>query len=203
MDTILAAPAGPPRHLSTLLRTLAPGGPGRVSLGEIIAAMGRRGFAPLLLLLAAPNLVLYVPGASTITGIPLLLVAAQLLAGRDMAWLPGMLARRSMERDALRRVIEAALPWIERVERLARPRLWPRGAGRAAGIACLVMAIVLILPLPFVNVLPAAAILLMALGMGERDGLWLAAGLLVGLVCLALAAAILGGAALALAQTLA
>lgn len=45
------------------------------------------------------------------------------------------------------------------------------------GLLCLLMAIVLVLPVPLGNMLPALAISLRALGVLERDGLWILAGL--------------------------
>jgi hypothetical protein len=52
----------------------------------------------------------------------------------------------------------------------------------AIGAVCLVLAIVLVLPIPLGNVLPAVAISLLALAIVERDGLWVLAGLGVALV---------------------
>ena len=47
------------------------------------------------------------------------------------------------------------------------------------GLVCLLLAAVLVLPIPLGNMLPALAISLMALGVLERDGLWVLAGLIV------------------------
>ena len=45
------------------------------------------------------------------------------------------------------------------------------------GVATLVLAIFLFLPIPFANGLPALSILMLALGLSERDGYWFVAGL--------------------------
>jgi len=45
------------------------------------------------------------------------------------------------------------------------------------GLVCLVLAVVLVLPVPLGNMLPALAISLLALGVLERDGVWILAGL--------------------------
>ena len=45
------------------------------------------------------------------------------------------------------------------------------------GLVCLLLAVVLVLPVPLGNMLPALAISLLALGVVERDGLWILAGL--------------------------
>ena len=44
------------------------------------------------------------------------------------------------------------------------------------GTVCLLLALVLVLPIPLGNMLPALAICLLALGILERDGLWVLAG---------------------------
>jgi len=44
-------------------------------------------------------------------------------------------------------------------------------------MVCLLLAVVLVLPVPLGNMLPALAISLLALGILERDGLWILAGL--------------------------
>lgn len=50
------------------------------------------------------------------------------------------------------------------------------------GLVCLMLAVVLVLPIPMGNMLPALAISLMALGLLERDGVWIGAGLIMALV---------------------
>ena len=62
----------------------------------------------------------------------------------------------------------------------------------------LALAIVLALPIPLGNMLPAFAISLMALGVLERDGLWVIIGVLVGVFSLV----IVSGVVWALAKAL-
>lgn len=50
------------------------------------------------------------------------------------------------------------------------------------GLVCLVLAAILMLPIPLGNTLPALAISLLALGVLERDGVWIAVGLLASVV---------------------
>jgi hypothetical protein len=52
------------------------------------------------------------------------------------------------------------------------------------GLVCLVLAIILVLPIPLGNMLPALAISLMALGLLERDGIWVGIGLIVAVVAM-------------------
>lgn len=181
--------------------------PSKISLGEIMDTLGDRAFGALLLILSIPN-VLPVPGLSTATGVPMILLGAQMAAGRYSPWLPRRMLAASFDRKAFLGVIRRARPWAERVERHLRPRL-PAMAGptaeRLLGLAVVVLAGVLSLPIVFGNQPPALAIALIALGLMESDGVFVSAGLVAGLLAIAIVAAVLlglGQAAVSVAQQL-
>ena len=134
---------------------------------------------------------LFIPGSSAFTGVPLMVLAIQLLLGRSDVWLPRLIADRAIERASFARLVRAALPTVERIERLARPRWWPGSyqlAERIIGLCTFVLAGLLSLPIPFANAGPALAIVMLALGLSERDGYWLVAGLAASAAAIALAA---------------
>ncbi|MEZ5934713.1 MAG: exopolysaccharide biosynthesis protein [Alphaproteobacteria bacterium] len=167
----------------------------RASLGDIVDALSDRSFAPLMLLFAAPNVLPLRPGSSTIFAIPLILLATQLLLGWQHPWLPRWLRDRSLERARFRSLAIRLQPSLQRFEKLARPRHWlmpHRVAERFVGFLVLVMALVLILPIPFGNGIPAWAIMFVALGLSERDGVWLALGVLTAAGFLGLLIGIIG-----------
>ncbi|MEH6648154.1 exopolysaccharide biosynthesis protein [Sulfitobacter sp.] len=189
------------KTLSEVLREFDQSPAERISLGDMITALGDRSFVPLMILLALPNVFFFVPGSSVITGLPLLFIAFQLVIGRPVVWLPKVLNERSIEHGVFSRVFSRAVPWIEWVERLARPRYWPFSrvvAERIVGLTSLVMAIFMFLPIPFANSLPAVSVITMALGLGQRDGLWLASGLVACLVSTAIVVAIFSAGAFAM-----
>ncbi|SIN77562.1 exopolysaccharide biosynthesis protein [Vannielia litorea] len=188
----------PGRRLSEVLRDLQAGDAARISVGDIIAALRDRSFAPLMVIFAAPNVFLFIPGSSVFTGLPLMVLAVQLALGRPDVWLPRWVAARSIERSAFARIVTVTVPYVERIERLARPRWWPNSyllAERVIGLATLILAVFLFLPIPFANGLPALSIIMLALGLSERDGYWFAAGLVLSLASTALVAGMvfLGG----------
>lgn len=192
-----------PRRLSDVLRDLEGGLGSRVALGDLVSGLRDRSFAPLLVLFAVPNVFLYLPGSSVITGLPLMIVALQLIVGRPSVWLPRALSDRSVDRASFARIVHYSMPWVERIERLARPRLWPGATAsvdRVIGLACLVMSLLLFLPIPFANGVPALAIIALGLALSERDGLWLIAGFAASVFALAFVTAIIGGGAFALAR---
>jgi hypothetical protein len=188
----------PARRLSETLTGLA-NDPSRetISIADIRDAMGDRAFGALMLVFALPNaLPVNAPGVSTVLGAPLLFLAAQLILGFKAPWLPAFVMRRSLRRESFARAMTVAVPWIRRLEKLLKPRLqllassW---AERVVGLVCAVLAIVLMLPIPFANMPPAVAICVMAMALLERDGLATLAGLALAAGALSIASGVILG----------
>lgn len=174
--------------LSAVLQRLAEGEGERVSIGELLAGLGDRALGALLFVFAFPNALPALPGTSAILGMPLVFLAAQLAFGRK-PWLPRFIAARSMPRPVFRSLVQRMQPWLQRAERLLRPRasvLALPPMEYAVGLVCLVLAVVILLPIPMGNMLPAFSVCLLALGILERDGAWIVAGLLAALASAAL-----------------
>lgn len=159
----------------------------------------------LIVLFALPNLLpFYLPGLSTVAGLPMMLVAAQLAAGRPGPTLPRFIAGRRLRRDTLRRATTRAMPWLLRVERMAHPRpsaLTSATGERVVGLWVLLLGLVVILPTPFTNAPPALACLIMAIGVVENDSVTIALGAVLGLLAAALSLTILASIGLALLAT--
>lgn len=154
----------------------------RISIADLLSVMSGRAIAALLLLFALPNALPAPPGTSAILGLPLVYLSAQMMLGR-LPWLPPFIANRSMSREDFGATISRATPIIARAEKLLKPRLSlfvRHRAERVIGLFCLMLAIILLLPIPLGNMLPAFAICLLALGVLERDGLWVLIGVAVG-----------------------
>jgi hypothetical protein len=151
----------------------------RIAVSDLLAALGDRALAALLFVFAVPNVLPVPPGTSAILGAPLVFLAAQLAFGRR-PWLPAVIARRTMTRTDFAALVRRIGPWLARAERLLRPRaegLAVPPMEYVVGLVCLMLAVVLVLPVPLGNMLPALAISLLALGILERDGLWILFGL--------------------------
>lgn len=167
----------------------------RISVGDILAAMGDRAFGALMLIFALPNILPTPPGTSAILGAPLVVLTAQMTLGLK-PWLPKIIAARSMTTKDFATIVGRLMPLLVRAERLLRPRLAflaAPPAEYAVGAVCFVLAVVLFLPMPLGNILPALAISLAAFGILERDGVWVVAGL----VCAVVALTVVGGAVVA------
>jgi hypothetical protein len=174
---------------------------GRITVGTLAEAFGERAFGALMLILALPNAVGLgtIPGLSTVFGLPQIFLALQMAAGRRRPWLPGWLARRSLAGADFRTVVDKAMPHLLRMERALKPRLpvlSSRPFERVLGLAFLILAAIVSLPIPLGNQPPAVAMAVMSLGLIEEDGAYIVGGFVLGLLATALAmAVVLGGAA--------
>jgi len=172
-------PHGPHRGFSQVLRELADSEHERISIGRILEAFGDRAFGALLLLFALPNALPMPPGTSAILGAPLFFIALQLMIGSQRLWLPRFITERSLKREDFRTLAAKVEPWVAKLERLLKPRaevMTSYLADRFTGLACFVLALILVLPIPFGNMPPAIAISAFALGIIERDGVAIGVG---------------------------
>lgn len=157
-----------------------------VTVGDLLGRLEDRAFGMLFLALALPN-VIPLPGLSTATGAPMVLLGVQLALGYAAPRLPRRAAAISFSRTTLLSVIGKARPWLARIENRLRPRSpwFVQAPGeRLAGVFVAVLAAVLSLPIVFGNLPPAAAIALIALGLVEKDGLTVVVGMVVGVLAL-------------------
>ncbi len=165
----------------------------RVSVADIFQAMGDRAFGALILIFALPNVIPTPPGTSALTGAPLVFLSAQLMLGQS-PWLPRIIADRSMTRSDFASIVSRISPWLARGERMLRPRLsfliYPP-AEYVIGLLCLILAIILTLPVPLGNILPAIAICLFSCGILERDGVFVLLGTAMFTVAVSVVAGVL------------
>ncbi len=183
----------PRKKLSEILDDLADDpSKDRVSISDLVVAMHGRAFGALLLVFAFPNALPAIPGTSSILGMPLLFLSAQMMLGMGV-WLPKIISHRSMSRGDFANLVERVNPWLEWADRFTAPRLsflTEPVALRPLGAFCLVLSVVLVLPVPLGNMLPGIALCLIALGVLERDGLWISGGVIVGAIALLIAWAV-------------
>jgi len=186
MTLVSAPPPDEGRTFSDVLEQLGQGEAEKLSLREMIEAFGERGFGAVILMLALMALFPWPPGGKAVFSVPIILIAAELALQRDRVWLPRWLLKLSVSRAAYRTAVEKVLPRLRRVERLTRPR-WPALTGEAAdvgiGVICILLALMMALPVPFGDALPGLTLALFGLGIIQRDGAFILAGLFGTAVC--------------------
>lgn len=167
-----------PHRLSDIVKSIDTSA--GLTIGTLVDAFGERAFGALMFIFAVPNIVPTPPGTSAVLGLPLVILTFQLMIGRQALWLPEAIRRRGISGAMFESFAKRAVPVMVRFEKILRPRLSFLVASdlseRVMGLIALVLALILFLPIPGLNILPAASIALLALGLAERDGIAALAG---------------------------
>lgn len=151
-----------------------------ISIDDVVSSLESRGFGPLLL---APALIAFlptgaIPGIPSVCGILIFLVAIQRLMGKKHPWVPSKLRDVDFDRERFSKGLDWVRPWTEKLDKLFRPRLTflfsPLMSWIIAAL-CVVFGLLMI-PLelvPMAAAAPALAIILAAIGLSTRDGIFL------------------------------
>ena len=175
--------------------------PGEVSLRHLLELTGEQGMLVVCVVLTLPFLLpVSIPGVSTVFGLAIILIGLGVTLNR-VPWLPRRILDRPLSTAALKQAFEKGARSVARLERLVRPRwlfLTQTAVGNIVhGLSLVLAGVLLMFPLgliPFSNTLPALAILFLALGMLQRDGLVIAAGHLMNIATiLYFGALVIGG----------
>ena len=168
-------------ELESLLE-IAPGRP--MTMRTIVEHLHFRGLPALIVLLCVPFLFpVAIPGLSIPFGIAIALCGLRLGLGHNF-WMPDFLLRREISYDLLQKLVGAAAKFYRKVEKLVRPRMhflqrWP-GMINLLGFMIMIGGILLSLPIPppfpLTNTIPGLAVIFMALGIMERDGVCILIG---------------------------
>ncbi|MFC5707036.1 exopolysaccharide biosynthesis protein [Aeromonas eucrenophila] len=154
-----------------------------ISLRDMLSLVGEQGMLLFCVLLTVPFLLpVSIPGVSTPFGLLILFIGVGITLNR-VPWLPTILMERRFAADQLKPTLHKGADLLARIDRFIRPRLLPLTGStlinRCNGLLIMLAALLLMLPLgaiPFTNAMPAWAILLLAIGMLQRDGLFVAGG---------------------------
>jgi hypothetical protein len=180
---------------------VAADGPDPLSFTDLAAQLHGRAWGGLLLIFAAINLLPLPPGTSVFFAIPILIVSAQMVAGRESPWFPRRIDKRGVKKSELQRLVDK-MGWVEaRVERIFKPRLAKltgATAARLIGAVCFLLALVAAIPIPLFHMAPAAAIVLFGLSLIYRDGVLVIVAAIAAVLSLVLDALIVGSGVVAL-----
>jgi hypothetical protein len=170
-----------------------------VTLREVMAVLRGRAYTLLVILLALPFCTpIPLPGVSTPFGLVIAVIGFR-LALRQKPWLPRRLLDTELPPRFFARLLGAARRLIRALEFFLRPRwsylldvkLFHHGYG---AILCAGGLLLLLpLPIPFSNGLPALTIVLIACAILERDGYCVVAGLVMFAITLGFFGAVFWG----------
>lgn len=175
---------------------------GEKTLGSLIELFEQKSFAILfVVLLGVPALPLPTGGATHVFEIIAMLLALELIAGREEIWLPQRWRRLELAGEKQQRFIAALMKAIRWLERFSRPRLRflfdHRLSNIVFGLLVIGGSVAAFVAPPFtgLDTLPALGVVLLSLGMLLEDFLVILAALIVGVAGVALEV-ILGSAAI-------
>mgnify|MGYP000459208309 CR=1 FL=1 len=154
-----------------------------ITLRDLLSMMGESGLLLLCAFLSLPFLFpVSFPGVSPVFGAAIVLISAAITLNR-LPWLPEKVADRRLESGKLRPVLQRGVTFLRKIDRFFKPRMTGLTSGavmnRVNGLVLMGAGLLLMAPLgliPFSNTLPGIAILLLAAGISQRDGLVVLAG---------------------------
>ncbi|WP_309122334.1 exopolysaccharide biosynthesis protein [Paenibacillus sp.] len=156
--------------------------PEGLEMDELFERIGREGLLIAVMILTAPFLLpVSIPGMSTPFGTLIILICLSLVTGGPLR-LPRRLGRLRVKQKHMRAIADKAGALLRRLEAWAKPR-WSALTGtrtlraaHAIGIVAGSVGMMLPLPMPLSNAIPAYAIVFFALGLLRRDGVLVLAG---------------------------
>jgi len=191
MTEFLNEGADPPRRLSEDFRDLLRDTAGRgVTLGELEQRLQGRGFALFILIMSLPFLSpVAIPGLSIAFGVVIMLLGLRIAMGHKPD-LPGFILKKEINHKLLERIIGLGLKICRAIEKFARPRMHFLRRSRTAinmiGLGLASGGLQLLMPIPGVfpltNTIPAFSVVMLTIGLIERDGIFVLAGYLTGVV---------------------
>jgi hypothetical protein len=160
---------------------------GEKTVASLIDLFEEKSFAILfVLLLGVPALPLPTGGATHVFEIIAVLLAAQLIAGRDVIWLPDRWRRLELAGERQQRFLAGLMRLIRRLERISRPRLRflfdHRLSNAVFGLLVIAGSVGAFFAPPFtgLDTLPALGVVLLSLAVLLEDFALVVAALVVG-----------------------
>tara|TARA_R110001592_G_scaffold52511_7_gene160672 strand:+ start:12655 stop:13281 length:627 start_codon:yes stop_codon:yes gene_type:complete len=157
-----------------------------IHLGFLIEQFKGRSFGGLLLIL---SILALLPIVSFIAGIIILLVGLQMLLGVTIPILPKFIMQQKVDKRSFEAFVDKVIPWLVRTEKYIRPRwlFFAHTIGqRLLGCLIFLLALVSLMPLPFSNMPPSIALILISLGILERDGVLITIGICISSVAISI-----------------
>ncbi|WP_019875951.1 exopolysaccharide biosynthesis protein [Sporichthya polymorpha] len=157
------------------------------TLGGLLTHFGQQAFAVAFVLLMMPSaLPIPTAGVTHVLEAATLLIALQLVVGRDEPWLPRRVRDKELKSLQSAKARRRLVTPLQKVEKVARPRFArtvQSNPGRIVfGLVVVVFVIGALAAPPFsgLDTLPSAGIVLVSLGVLFGDAILVGVGLLVG-----------------------
>lgn len=178
-----------PCRLAELFDLAAKAGDGdHVKVGEVIDALAHRSYGPLLLLPAVISVLPVIgalPGVTWTTSALCLFISVHFLMRRQSLWIPEPLRELEVSKSAFKKGVDAARPWLKRADGFTHPRLrlfLHAPAPLFIALLCVALSVAMFIysVVPGGVVIPAAALIIIAIGLTTHDGILIVVGAIAG-----------------------
>lgn len=154
-----------------------------ITLRTVFTLIGEQGLLMICILLTIPFLIpVSIPGVSTVFGAAIILISGAIILNR-VPWLPQRLMDRELDAKGLGQALSRGAEMVAKMERFVHPRVQSLTEGavmnRLNGLALLFAGVLLIFPFGFIplsNTFPGLAIMFLAIGILQRDGVFIVLG---------------------------
>ena len=181
---------------SAMLHALADQAPPeKVTVRWLLQRLNKNAFGIVILLLAV---VAMLPGICVLVAFLLPIPAFEMMLGRAIPTFPSWIADRPFPTRYITASVHRATPMLVRVEKAIRPR-WrfsQHVAKRLVGGIVILMAVLLVAPIPMIQVIPALILIALALAFIADDGVLLTIACVAALLALLAAATAFWGLAM-------
>ena len=170
------------RSLIERLETLAKEPDAKLTCDDLIDTIGAKSHALTVLIFSLINLLPAPPGFNFMVGL-LIIGLAMLMTLDRPVHLWAFVGHRRLPLKLLIKLL-GILGWMTtHIARISRPRLLfltSRRVQPLIGVFSMLIGLTMLIPIPFTNMLPSFALVLISLGLINRDGILLIAGIVTG-----------------------
>lgn len=175
-----------------------------VPFGHILDVHGNQALGAILVIVSIPALL---PSTGipigTVMSLGMFAIAIAMFFGRQEVRLPQKLMDMKLAPTTAQKFLNGLAKLYGRIERISKPRMnfmVSQTAQRWLSLKVFLLAVIIFMPIPFGNTLPAAALLTLGIGLMFRDGAIVITSFVVTAVALVTTAAIIGGGLWAIGQ---
>jgi hypothetical protein len=174
---------------SELFRAILDGAPSdRVTFAWLLGSLRSRSFGMFMLLL---GLVAMIPGVCVPAAFVLAVLGFQMMMAHEALTLPRFIGVRPLPAQRITRLVDRIIPVMEALETFIRPR-WHTpftATKRLVGLIVILLALTILIPIPFSNIVPGALTMLVAFAYLEEDGILLFVALIASVASLVITGA--------------
>lgn len=162
----------------------------KITIEDLLKSLAGRGYPIILILLSLPFCQpIQIPGFSTPFGLIIIFIGLRMAFGHHLWW-PQWLLKREISTQLLEKIINKSLWLVQKIQKILCKRwMWLSSSSFSSimhGITITLLGLFLAtpFPIPLSNIGAAWAILFIALGLLEDDGLFIFLGYIAAALCL-------------------